>query len=198
MDDGVIKFSLEWEEGPAPDFAELPSLMHWRDRMYDLGLIGFDEQYQVGYGNISILTGDRSRFAISGTQTGHIPKLAAEYFTEVTDYSIAENWLNCLGPVKASSESLTHAAIYEANPEITAVIHIHHDRHWEEWLGKVPTTDDKVPYGTPEMADEIHRLFREVPKDELKVIAMAGHQGGLISFGKSLEDAALPFLEAFG
>jgi ribulose-5-phosphate 4-epimerase/fuculose-1-phosphate aldolase len=194
MDDGVIKFQLKWTEGPAPVFTEVKELIRWRDKMFALGLIGFDEQHGVGFGNISMLpAGQNKNFVISGTQTGHLPHLQAEHFTEVTDYDIAGNHLTCCGPVKASSESLTHAAIYEADPEIRAVIHIHHDQQWEHWLNSVPTTDATVPYGTPEMAAEIHRLLSEMQQPE--VIAMAGHQGGLIAFGKTLEAAAAPFLD---
>ncbi|GAB5527515.1 MAG: hypothetical protein Roseis2KO_53870 [Roseivirga sp.] len=196
MDDGVIKFQLDWQDGVAPAFQEMEQLMYWRDRMYELGLIGFDKKYEVGFGNISLLPGSLPNFVISGTQTGHIPRLGASHYTEVTGYSIAENHLSCRGPVKASSESLTHAAIYEAKPEIKAVIHIHHDAQWEAWLDEVPTTSAEVPYGTPEMAAEIQRLFRENDKTP-EVIAMAGHQGGLISFGATLKDAAQPFLKVF-
>lgn len=195
MDDGVIKFSIEWQEGKAPDAEGLKDLIYWRNRMYDFGLIGHDDTYDVGFGNIS-LKSKNHQFIISGTQTGHIPELSSEYYTEVVDYSIAENRLTCIGPVKASSESLTHAAIYEANSEIQAVIHIHHDEQWEAWLNRIPTTGEHIPYGTPEMAYEIHRLIGENPENQL--IAMAGHQGGLIAFGESLEVAAQPFLKAFG
>jgi len=194
MDDGVIKFNLEWQEGEAPTSKGLSDLIYWRDRMYDLGLIGHDDTHDVGYGNISIMS-ENAQFIISGTQTGHIPKLTAEYYTEVIDYSIAENSLTCRGPVKASSESLTHAAIYEVDTEIRAVIHIHHDQQWEAWLDHIPTTHIDVPYGTPEMAYEILRLFKE--NQSMNVLAMAGHQGGLIAFGKNLEEAAQPFLRAF-
>lgn len=197
MDDGVIKFQLDWQEGSAPAFPEMNELMHWRDRMHTLGLIGYDEKHQVGFGNISVLPDALPNFVISGTQTGHITELEASHYTEVTEYSIADNRLSCRGPVKASSESLTHAAIYEANPEIKAVIHIHHDAQWEDWLDQVPTTSAEVPYGTPEMAAEIHRLFRE-NNETMEVIAMAGHQGGLIAFGNTLEAAAQPFLKVFG
>lgn len=196
MDDGVIKFRLDWRQGPAPAFPELEELIHWRDRMFELGLIGYDAKYKVGFGNISLLLAGKENFIISGTQTGHLPNLNAGHFTEVTEYSIADNRLICYGPVKASSESLTHAAIYEADPGIRAVIHIHHNEQWKAWLNEVPTTSADVPYGTPEMAAEIHRLFIE-NELQLEVIAMAGHQGGLISFGSTLEAAAQPFLKVF-
>jgi L-ribulose-5-phosphate 4-epimerase len=38
---------------------------------------------------------------------------------------IRKNSLTCQGQVKASSKSLTHAAIYAANPRVKAVIHVH-------------------------------------------------------------------------
>jgi hypothetical protein len=43
--------------------------------------------------------------------------------------------------------------------------------------------------GTPEMAYEIMRLFTmsDVPSGEIFV--MAGHEGGIVTFGKNLEDA---------
>ena len=197
MDDGVIKFRINWQQAPAPTDPALAGLMHWRNVMYDMGLIGFDEQYRVGYGNISLRTGERT-FIISGTQTGHIPKLPSEHYTTVTDYDIAQNELICSGPVKASSESLTHAAVYEANPEIQAIIHIHHDAQWEAWLDEIPTTHKDVPYGTPEMAGEIHHLFKDYKMSTTGLIAMAGHQGGIIAFGATLEEAAAPYLEVFG
>ncbi|MBO3697883.1 class II aldolase/adducin family protein [Roseivirga sp. E12] len=196
MDDGYIKFKIDWQEGSAPDYPEMDDLIMWRDRMYDMGLIGYDENYKVGFGNISILPSINKNFIISGTQTGHIERLKAEHFTEVTDYSITKNQLSCLGPVKASSESLTHAAIYEADQNIRAVIHIHHDQQWEAWLDQIPTTNKDVPYGTPEMAFEIARLFKE--NNSFNLLAMAGHQGGLIAFGENLKEAAQPFLEVLG
>lgn len=197
MDDGVIKFDISWTKGTAPEHRHLDELLKWRDRMFQMKLIGFDERYQVGYGNISLKEEVRQGFIISGTQTGHIGQLDSEYYTTVTDYDIDKNALHCKGPVKASSESLTHAAIYEADESIKTIIHIHHDEKWAELLNKVPTTNKSIPYGTPEMAYEIKRLFGEGLVHPGDIIAMAGHQGGLITFGKTMEEAAQPYLELF-
>ncbi len=198
MDDGVIKFDINWQKGASPEFASIIELIYWRDRMYELGLIGFDKKYQVGYGNISCKVSREKSFVISGTQTGHISKLGSEYYTLVTDYNIQRNSLFCKGPVKASSESLTHAAIYEANEAIQCIIHIHHDEQWKKLLHSVPTTDGKVAYGTPEMAFEIKRLFEMENMKSGALIAMAGHQGGLLSFGANFKEAVAPYLKLFG
>jgi ribulose-5-phosphate 4-epimerase/fuculose-1-phosphate aldolase len=158
--------------------------------MYDAGLIGFDKKLNVGYGNISIRHPENpAQFIISGTQTGHFADLTSEDYTLVTAYDIPANHLHCKGPIKASSESLTHAAVYELNPAFQAVIHIHSLPMWEKLLHQAPTTSVDVPYGTPEMAFEVARLYRETTLPEEKLFAMAGHQDGLVAFGESLEEA---------
>ncbi|MFK7905782.1 MAG: class II aldolase/adducin family protein, partial [Chitinophagales bacterium] len=86
--------------------------------------------------------------------------------------------------------SLTHAAIYELNNDYEAVIHIHCKEMWLKLLNKVPTTAADVSYGTPQMAYEIQRLYRETDLAESKIVAMAGHEDGIISFGKNLQEAA--------
>ena len=39
------------------------------------------------------------------------------------------------------------------------------------------------------MAKEIQRLFRETDVKEKKILVMAGHKEGIISFGKDLDEA---------
>ena len=194
-DDGVIKFQCQWTE--EPHGVEVPQdLMHWRDRMHALGLIGVYKSDGIGYGNISIKVADG--MLISGTQTGHLASLTPDQYSLVTEYDIATNSLHCLGRVKASAESLTHLAFYEADPSIQGVIHIHNLEMWQNLMNKVPTSSAAVPYGTPEMAREITRLFKESHLPMKKIMVMAGHSEGLIAFGSDLEEAAaviLPLIE---
>lgn len=187
IDEGYIKFDINWEMGNPLSDVKLSDLMVWRDKMCDLGLIGFYEDHQVGYGNISVKTANG--FIISGTQTGHLPLLKDEHYTLVDEYNISKNSLHCIGPVKASSESLTHAAIYECSSDIKAIIHIHHKYFWNNSLNKIPTSSAQVPYGTPDMAKEIFRLYKETSLSSDKIMNMAGHEEGIISFGKTLAEA---------
>ena len=187
-DDGVIKFSCEWQFHQPFDCPELESLMLWRDRMFALGFIGVYPD-GVGYGNISVRLSDTT-FLISGTQTGHIQQTQRSHYTLVDDWSIAQNSLNCRGPVKASSESLTHAALYEFSNDIHAIIHIHEPKLWQACKYKLPTTCATVPYGTPDMAVEMWRLFQEEGLTHHKVLVMAGHEDGLLAFGSTLKDAS--------
>lgn len=187
IDEGYVKYSCSWQEGPAPISAN-DEILSVRDKMFALKLIGYDEKHGVGYGNISIRSG--GDFIVSGTQTGHHPKSHPEHFCRVTDYHFTNNSLSCEGPIAASSESLTHAAIYELDPKINAVIHVHNKNMWETYLDILPSTKKEVPYGTPEMAREIFRLWRQPALPQHKILFMGGHEDGIISFGENLEEAA--------
>lgn len=94
----------------------------------------------------------------------------------------------------ASSESLTHAAIYACSKETNAVIHVHHKEKWTRLLHRVATTNPAIVYGTPEMAYAIQNLILENNIGNNKLIVMGGHEEGLISFGKTLEEAASTIL----
>jgi ribulose-5-phosphate 4-epimerase/fuculose-1-phosphate aldolase len=94
----------------------------------------------------------------------------------------------------ASSESLTHAAIYDCTKETNAVIHVHHKEKWTSLLHKAATTNTSIPYGTPEMAYAIQDLIVKNKIGAHKIIAMGGHEEGLIFFGRTLEEAALTIL----
>jgi Class II Aldolase and Adducin N-terminal domain len=100
-----------------------------------------------------------------------------------------KNWLRYEGVAIPSSESLTHAAIYESDASTSAVIHCHDSGLWATLLDRAPTTSKSVAYGSPEMAYEVMRLFKGTDLRSRKILMMAGHEGGIATFGKNLEDA---------
>ncbi|MDX2250255.1 MAG: class II aldolase/adducin family protein [Bacteroidia bacterium] len=162
----------------------------WRSILFQHKLIGYNENLGVGYGNISAkYPGSEGLFVISGTQTGHLPILTPEHYSLVTGYDLEKNFLSCTGPIKASSEALTHAAVYALPESFEAVIHVHHFGLWENLLHKIPTTQEEITYGTPEMAKEVRRLWEEKNLGAYQIFAMAGHVEGLISFGHSAQEA---------
>jgi ribulose-5-phosphate 4-epimerase/fuculose-1-phosphate aldolase len=200
IDEGYIKFDCRWSEGPPPPIEEIVTLMRWRDRLHDLGLIGIYPD-GIGFGNASIRRPEGAQggeLIITGTQTGAAPRLGVEGFTVVTALDIESNRLWCRGRVRASSESLTHAAIYRAVPDAGAVLHVHHLAAWEGLLGRLPTTRADVPYGTPAMAGEIARLIRESDLLQTNVAVMAGHREGIVAFGGDPDEAGKALLEAIG
>jgi ribulose-5-phosphate 4-epimerase/fuculose-1-phosphate aldolase len=191
-EEGVIKFNCNWIKSEPLNVEDIKELNDWRDKLYNIGLIGVKEG--IGYGNISIRF-QQNRFIITGSGTGKFKKLTAHHYTQVTDYNLEENTLTTTGPVKASSESLTHAAIYQCEKDINAVIHVHHFNLWNKLLKTFPATSSNVEYGTPAMAAEVLRLFTETNLSGHKIFAMAGHEEGIISFGKDLDEAGEILLE---
>lgn len=188
MDEGVIKYHCHWLKDESVDESLIQDLIQWRDHLYSLGLIGVYDN-GIGFGNISIRLDESLEFVVSGTQTGDLPHLKPEHYTRVTGFNLTENSLTCRGPIKASSESLTHAAIYSFQSNIKAIIHIHHREFWQRLLFKVPTTRPEVPYGTPQMATEMFRLFERENLSAQKILVMAGHEDGVLTFGESLQEA---------
>lgn len=182
---GYIQFRCEWE--PADPPAVPADLIAWRDRLHRLGLIGVYPN-GIGYGNISARTTGDS-FLISGTATGHLPTLGREHFAEVLAFDFAANSLRCCGAVKASSESLSHAAVYVSDPAVQAVIHVHHLGLWEQLRDRIPTTDHGAEAGTPEMAWAIESLLWQPRVKEQGLFVMGGHREGLIAFGATLDEA---------
>ncbi|MEL6494569.1 MAG: class II aldolase/adducin family protein [Cyanobacteria bacterium J06623_7] len=196
IDEGYIKYQCYWSSEEAIAESDITALNSWRDRLYQLGLIGVYDN-GIGFGNLSRRLLDSEQLIISGTQTGGLSRLGAEHYTKVTDYSWQDNYVTCQGLIKASSETLTHAAIYSALPQVNAVIHVHHQTLWTHLLHRLPTTDPNCAYGTPEMATEIMRLCQQPSTQERQIIAMSGHESGILSFGVDLDQAGEVLLKHF-
>lgn len=189
IDEGIIKYDSHWRKTDPLNNAEIESLNRWRRPLYDAEMIGYYEEHGVGFGNLSVRAGTEGQFIISGSQTGHLPELAAEHYALVEDYDIDRNRVLSSGASEASSESMTHAVIYELDPKIGAVVHVHIKELWEELKGSAATTDATIAYGTPEMAQEFRRLFSESDFQKTGIAVMAGHDSGLVSTGSNLQEA---------
>lgn len=193
--EGYLKFDCHLTKEAIQIPPELfTPLNFWRNKLWQRYLIGSYPD-GIGYGNISIRVPRSSQFYISGTATGGIPELDQTQYplVERCDPDLNELW--CKGLIRASAESMSHAAVYEANPEIGAVVHIHNRQLWEKYLEVLPTTDKKVEYGTPEMAYEISRIMTHPEVQERKIFVMGGHEEGIIAFGETIEKASLVILE---
>ncbi len=185
---GSVKFKCEQVAAQTPGFDGFDELNRCRRRLLDLGMIGTDES-GIGFGNLSVRDGSTSRFYITGSGTGGIGELAPADCAKVVAYDFAKNWLRCEGARIASSESLTHAAVYESDPGVCAVIHCHNTKLWGELLDKVPATPKGFAYGTPEMAHAVKDLFESSDLKRKKIFVMASHIGGLVAFGRDMEEA---------
>jgi ribulose-5-phosphate 4-epimerase/fuculose-1-phosphate aldolase len=197
QEEGYIKFQCDWEQ-KSFTFAKknLRHINEWRKKLYSLELVGVDEN-GIGFGNLSLREENSNRFYITGSETGKHQDLTKDHYARVLDYDIDKNYIKCVGKVRASSESLTHAAVYEADPAFRGVIHIHHERLWKLLKNKIPTTDPEVEYGTPEMAHEIKRLMEQRDVRIEKIVVMGGHKEGIITFGHDLDEAGEVLLKYY-
>ena len=182
-----IKFSCEHEKTTAAQFGGLDELNAFRSKLRQRGLIGMDAS-GIGFGNLSVRD-NANGFHITGSGTGGLPELTPGDYTKVVAYDFAGNWLRCEGPAMASSESLTHAAVYESEPTAGAVIHCHNSTLWTALLDHAPTTSKAAECGTPELALAVERLFKNSDVKAKKIFVMAGHEGGVVVFGKNLGEA---------
>lgn len=187
-DEGYIRFEAAWTKARPLPWAALEELDDWRDRMYAAGLIG---AYPggIGFGNISRRADAAGRFIITGSATGNFAELSAAHYCLVTHVDTDANRLTCQGPIIASSESMSHAVIYLECPEVNGVIHVHHLALWQHLLHRVPTTDARATYGTPEMAHAITGLLRHSALKKEKILVMEGHREGILAFGNDLREA---------
>jgi ribulose-5-phosphate 4-epimerase/fuculose-1-phosphate aldolase len=183
-DEGVIKFRLTLKRAPAPEQVQV----------YKLGLIGEYPNEKIGYGNLSSRL-PRKAFIITGSQTGHLAHLQAHHYTKVIDCDLKKGSVTAEGLIPPSSESLTHFGIYQANPSIQYVFHVHHSKLWEMLQnGNFDSIDENVPYGTQEMANAAHHLLSDKTSG---VFVMKGHEDGIISYGATAEDAGKNLLDLY-
>lgn len=193
IDDGIIKYdrsNFSYCETLLED--EYLPLEYWRKKLYALELIGIYIEEEVGFGNISeiknysaFFISSSPQFIITGTQTGKFQNLNGTQYTRVLDYNISELKIKMMGAIEASSEALTHAAIYECNSNIKAVFHIHSNKIWNGMIrDKSDFTNKNIAYGTVEMAIATQECVRGKNSG---AFAMHGHSDGVVIYGGSLE-----------
>lgn len=185
--EGVIKFALEFRCGPPPEAAQVQELDAWRLIFRRLGLLGQNPQRYagLGFGNLSRRAGGdlpAGAFIISGTQTGGLERLTpADYVTVLSCDPDCNRVIAC-GPVRPSSEALSHGVLYQTDPRIDWVMHLHcPDIFAAGSRLRLPTTDPGAPYGSPQMAAEIRRLCPAAGWPGLLI--MGGHTDGVLAFG---------------
>ena len=194
MREGVIKFNLEHiNKGPVNQDL-ISGINYWRRIFFENKLIGNNPVKYGGfdYGNLSQRlppfdsTLNERKFIITGSQTSHFKKLTAENYATVLKYYPETNRVVSEGPIQASSESMTHGMVYDICDDVRFVFHSHSPEIWRNsQLMKIHTTLANVEYGTPEMANEVKRLFAETNVKSERIFAMGGHEDGIVAFGKT-------------
>lgn len=192
--EGIIKFQYDLEENRPPvDLRHIRRLNRWRGALFNANLIGQDPQRYngAGFGNVSQRLDSAGRFIITASQTGGIPKLVInEHYVVVTTYDLERNAVSASGPIPPSSETMTHASVYDCDHAIQAVFHAHSPVIWEaaDQLD-ILATGIYAGYGTPDMAREVKRLFNESDVRQRGIFSMLGHRDGIVTFGTSVDEA---------
>ena len=193
-DEGIIKFKLTLKRAPAPEQAQFIALEKWRALFYKLSLIGEYPNEKIGYGNLSSRL-PKKAFIITGSQTGHLAHLQAHHYTKVIDCDLKKGLVSAEGLIPPSSESLTHYGIYEANPAIQYVFHVHHPKLWEILQnGDCDYISEDIQYGTQEMANAACTLLASKTSG---IFVMKGHEDGIISYATTADDAGKNLLELY-
>jgi len=186
--EGYVKYTALHENAQLPSVPLFDQLNDARSKCYKLGLVGVYSD-GIGYGNLSIRF-NKDEFLISGTATGAKPVLSLCDYCLVKSFDIARNSVVSRGLVNASSESMTHGAVYSACPGVNCVIHIHSKKIFDCMLREnYQSTPLEAAFGTPEIALAIFKCVIDNGGRNEGQIVLAGHDEGIISFGASVNRA---------
>lgn len=198
--EGVIGFAyaLDTPDGDIAATETLHTLCGWRAVLRRLELLGQTPgRYQgFGYGNLSARDGARpDQFVITASQTSGAPGFGERQLVRIVRASVERFWVDAVGHQPPSSESLTHAMIYQADPAIAWVMHVHSPDIWSRAspLG-LPATPEDAGYGTPAMARAVAELLRANPVRPLVFVTL-GHEDGVFACGASAAAAGTALTE---
>jgi ribulose-5-phosphate 4-epimerase/fuculose-1-phosphate aldolase len=185
--EGYVKYAAEHTMAAAIETPHWARLNNARTKLRELGLVGANSN-GVGFGNLSVrVSGDQ--FLISGTATGAAPVLGPDGYCLIVSFDVERNRVVSTGPVKPSSEAMTHGVIYQSCPAANCVIHVHSRAIFDGMIRDgYPATPETAAYGTPEIALAIGERVGETAKDE-GCIVLAGHDEGVIVYGPMAERA---------
>jgi L-ribulose-5-phosphate 4-epimerase len=200
-DEGAIQFAYALAHTadlllPTATFGQLRA---WRQICKRLGLIGRDPRRYggLGFGNVSVRDPEDPRcFVISASQTGGARDLRPQDLVRIRECRLERFWVEAEGRKPPSSETLTHAMIYAADPAIHWVLHVHAPAIWQRTLAlDLPATPASVPYGSHSMAEAVHAVCRAHPQRPL-LFATLGHEDGIFACGPDGRSTGLALIDS--
>ncbi len=190
--EGVIQFEYSLE--PAPDThveAGLSNtLLAWRSILRRIGLLGqrADRYGGLGYGNLSVRDPERPReFVVTASQTSGFTALETDGLCRIRDFDLGRFRVSAIGARPPSSESLSHAMIYDADPEVGWVFHVHSPEIRRRAAAlELPVTAADVAYGSPAMASAVTDVLAANGERPLAFVTL-GHEDGVFACGATAE-----------
>jgi ribulose-5-phosphate 4-epimerase/fuculose-1-phosphate aldolase len=154
-----------------------PDDMRWIKLVYGIG--------GLSYGNLSARKDDR-RFwmSASGVDKSNLREIGRDILL-VTDYDRANERMVLsvppgVEPRRASVDAIEHWMIYQAHPDVGAILHVH------AWMEGIAATDVNYPCGTQQLAVAVADLVAQEPDPAHAVIGLRNH--GLTCTGDSLSE----------
>ncbi len=83
-------------------------------------------------------------------------------------------------PRRVSVDAIEHWKIYEENPEVGAILHVH------AWIEGIPATDINYPCGTAELATSVAKILAADPDPGHAVVGLRSH--GITATGETLTE----------
>lgn len=194
IDEGVIKFSYrKFSDEKREGFQGLSDFKRLHHELHKMGMLGFYEDHQVSYGNLSHKDESTGKIFVSSTDTGRLKELENENICQLVEVEVENNLVRYLGDNPPSSESMTHYFCYQTYDSFSWIAHIHHKPIWNYYLeNNLPAISENVAYGTPEMAKEMKSLLGNHIETDPDLssfsLAMAGHEDGVIYCTKKADE----------
>jgi len=190
--EGVVQFAFDTSGEPGVDPS--PDLLAWRELMMRLQLIGQQPDRYAGYGfgNLSQRISDEqdknAEFIISASQSAHLSHENPAAWSTIDVVNFERFWVEARSKQPPSSETLTHAAIYAAEPKANWVLHAHNPEIWRNAKAlKLPAIAEHVPYGSMAMTRAVAMLLQTHLSRPLVFVTL-GHEDGVFALGATARD----------
>ena len=161
---------------PIEELLDEHDLRHVK-RLYGIG--------GLSYGNLSQRKDER-RFWMSASGVDKTKlEIPGRDILLVSDYDAARNKMVLsvppnVEPRRVSVDAIEHWMIYQAHPDIGAILHVH------AWMQDIPATDVNFPCGTEELATSVAELLEREPDPAHAAIGLRNH--GITVTGETLTE----------
>jgi L-ribulose-5-phosphate 4-epimerase len=192
--EGTIHFAyaLDAPVDAVADPHTMETLRGWRTVLKRLGLLGQDPaRYEgLGFGNLSARDQARpAEFVVTASQTSGAETLDDDGLVRIVRGDLARFWVDALGRQPPSSETLTHAMIYQADAGVNWIFHVHSPEIWRQTRAlRLPATPEHVAYGSTAMVQAVAALLEQHSARPLAFTTL-GHQDGVFACGAGADDA---------
>ena len=200
--EGVIRFDYALQPPSRPIDGNLAqSLLAWRTMLRRLELLGQrpDRYGGLGYGNLSRrVPSGNGAFIITASQTSGIAEAGLGELVRVNRCSFDDFQMEAEGRLPPSSEAMTHAMVYAADPSLHWVLHGHSPEIWRNAaaLG-LPAIAADVEYGSRSMVAAVAALLNANPARPLVFVTL-GHEDGVFACGGQVEPTGADLIVCLG